>query len=287
MEFAINEANQRVDATPSSRASCPICKTSVIAKCGEIKVWHWAHLVRDCDKWTESESPWHRFWKAVMPSECTEVVIGPHRADIRTKDNTVIELQHSSISSEEIREREHFYTKHGKMIWLFDATEWGNNFSIRLREGDSSNYVSFRWKYPHRSHEFSMQPRFYDLGGNRILEVKKTHWDGQCVGGWGYITTRSAFASKNMSGILTKNGKIASRVPLSEWLSIKCGMGEHIGEFGEVVGEDFGRPPANWVQYCQYRVCTNCGETERKIVPYHARTTTPVATRAQMSLNFK
>lgn len=47
--------------------------------------------------------------------------MGPHRADIRRDDGLVIELQASSISAEEIAEREAFY---GEMVWLLDGREF-------------------------------------------------------------------------------------------------------------------------------------------------------------------
>lgn len=107
------------------KAKCSGCGDDVIAKCGEIKIWHWAHVNKECDSWYEPESAWHIGWKSLAPPDNQEVVIGPHRADIRTSKGTVIELQHSPISPEEIREREQFY---GDMIWIFDASA----FSVRM-----------------------------------------------------------------------------------------------------------------------------------------------------------
>jgi hypothetical protein len=74
---------------------------------------------RDCDPWSEPISPWHVSWQDIVLPDFAEVVIGPHRADIVGNSDTVVELQHSSINSDQIREREDFY---GNMVWLFDAT---------------------------------------------------------------------------------------------------------------------------------------------------------------------
>jgi hypothetical protein len=52
--------------------------------------------------------------------EFAEVVRSPHRADIVGNGGVVVELQHSSISAEDIAAREAFY---GDMVWLFDATQ--------------------------------------------------------------------------------------------------------------------------------------------------------------------
>lgn len=107
-------------ARPELKGICPVCGTEVIPKCGSQVTWHWAHVRRqDCDSWSEPISPWHVSWQEIVLPEYAEVVLGAHRADIVGNADTVIELQHSSINSEEIRERELFY---GNMVWLFDAT---------------------------------------------------------------------------------------------------------------------------------------------------------------------
>lgn len=82
---------------------------------------HWAHESQDdCDPWSEHVGPWHLSWQDPVQDQFVEVTIGPHRADIRNAEGAVIELQHSSISPEDIAQREEFY---GDMVWVFDATE--------------------------------------------------------------------------------------------------------------------------------------------------------------------
>ena len=111
--------------------TCPHCKSEVIAKCGSINVWHWAHIDRDCDLWSEPESDWHKEWKEKVPLKNREVTINNHRADILLAKGLVVELQNSSISVENIRERENFY---GEMVWLFNAQEFMNNCIIKYYE---------------------------------------------------------------------------------------------------------------------------------------------------------
>jgi len=106
-------------ATPGARAVCSMCDGEVIAKCGKINIWHWAHKTTECDTWAEGESAWHLAWKSMWPEHLVEQTIRKngvlHRADILQEDGTVIELQNSSISVDEIREREAFYDK---MMWI-------------------------------------------------------------------------------------------------------------------------------------------------------------------------
>ncbi len=109
---------------------CPICGESLISRCGNYKIWHWSHKSNtQCDSWSEGETEWHLSWKVLFPEECREVVIinnnthEKHIADIRTKNDLVIELQNSPISDDEIKTREIFYNK---MIWIIN----GNNFGF-------------------------------------------------------------------------------------------------------------------------------------------------------------
>lgn len=100
---------------------CPTCGGAVTAKCGKIKVHHWAHeSIENCDPWSEHVGEWHKSWQEIVQEEYVEVSMGTHRADIQNTKGTVIELQHSPISPDEIACREDFY---GDMVWVFDAKE--------------------------------------------------------------------------------------------------------------------------------------------------------------------
>jgi competence CoiA-like predicted nuclease len=132
MMLAVNQEDARIQAEPGLKGTCPICKTEVIPKCGEIKTWHWAHKsLKDCDHWAEPESEWHYHWKIEAGIENTEIVIQKddkiHRADIKTTRGLVIELQHSPLSPQEVREREEFY---GNMIWVIDGDEVCPGFMV-------------------------------------------------------------------------------------------------------------------------------------------------------------
>lgn len=178
---------ERAEAMPGCRGFCPGCGAAVVARCGEINVWHWAHEARaECDPWFEGESAWHLKWKRhALASNC-EVVMGSHRADIVTATGHVIELQHSSLSPEQVRERERFY---GNMTWIIDATEFLENIKFR-NHGD---HWTFRWRHP-RQWMFSItQELIWDCGGDGdMLLVKKIHDNLPC-GGWGYAIDREDF----------------------------------------------------------------------------------------------
>lgn len=170
----------RHEATKGARGVCEVCGGEVLAKCGALVTDHWAHRSADCDPWSEPETAWHRNWKGLFPEEWQEVVIGKHRADIKTP-KVVIELQHSSISTEEIREREQFY---GDMVWVFDQRR-----SIERIDGrppqtnrffpEFDAYERFEWLRHRRSLAVCEKPVFIHLGRGRLYHVFNFGMDGR------------------------------------------------------------------------------------------------------------
>jgi len=144
MQFALVD-NQRKEAEHGEKGICPLCLQPVIAKCGKIKVNHWAHKSNaKCDSWSEPETEWHRTWKNNYPTDWQEKIMHDektnekHIADVCTQDNLVIEFQHSPIKDEERISREQFYKN---MIWVVDGTRLKKDFSRFIgSETDRSRY---------------------------------------------------------------------------------------------------------------------------------------------------
>ena len=105
MKFALING-QRQEAKPNLSGECLACGQPMIAKCGEVKIWHWAHKGRcTCDPWWENETEWHRTWKGLFPESWQEVIHQAddgerHIADVKTDRGWVIEFQHSFIKPE-------------------------------------------------------------------------------------------------------------------------------------------------------------------------------------------
>lgn len=124
MKFALVD-QQRQEAQPKLSGQCPACGHPMVARCGEVRVWHWAHQgERACDPWWESETEWHRNWKGQFPVAWQEVVHKAetgerHIADVKTDRGWVIEFQHSYLQPQERRSRDAFYPK---LIWVVDGT---------------------------------------------------------------------------------------------------------------------------------------------------------------------
>lgn len=111
------------EATKGARGFCPSCGSELIARCGEVKVNHWAHKGNHCDPWWENETEWHRSWKSKFPIEWQEVVRfdengEKHIADVKTGSGYVLEFQHSYLNPEERRSRNAFYSK---LVWVVDG----------------------------------------------------------------------------------------------------------------------------------------------------------------------
>ena len=124
MKFALY-GGERVEAEANLKgAVCQVCKAEVIAKCGNIKIHHWAHKSkRKCDHWWENETQWHRDWKNHFPLEWQEIVQKSetgekHVADVKTSNDLVVEFQHSPIKPEEILARNTFYEN---IVWVVDG----------------------------------------------------------------------------------------------------------------------------------------------------------------------
>ena len=74
MKFALVNS-EKTEATKGAKGRCPSCGSELIARCGEIKINHWAHKGnRNCDPWWENETDWHRTWKGQFPINWQEVV---------------------------------------------------------------------------------------------------------------------------------------------------------------------------------------------------------------------
>ena len=124
MEFALVDGERR-KPTKGARGVCQCCGAEMIAKCGRIKMWHWAHWPRtSCDPWWGGETDWHREWKGRFPEDWREVVHvdehtgEKHIADVKTPTGLVIEFQHSPLDDLELISREIFYED---MIWIVDG----------------------------------------------------------------------------------------------------------------------------------------------------------------------
>ena len=96
----------------------------MVAKCGDIVSWHWAHTTAEnCDPWSSGEGEWHRGWKRRLEVRCgakSETVLTrhgqTHRADSMLPNGLVVEYQTNYLNLPDIEARERFY---GSMLWIY------------------------------------------------------------------------------------------------------------------------------------------------------------------------
>lgn len=180
MKFSLIDG-QRLEAQPDISGKCPVCDQAMIAKCGDIKIWHWAHKGRrTCDPWWENETEWHRAWKGRFPVSWQEIVHKAdngekHIADVKTDQDWVIEFQHSYLKPEERRSRDSFYRK---LAWVVDGTrrkrdarQFINAVNGGIRIGANS---PVRKTFPDecaivREWVGSHAPVFFDFGSDQVL----------------------------------------------------------------------------------------------------------------------
>jgi len=181
MKYALLENGQRSEAIPRGRASCRVCRTAVIAKCGSHRMHHWAHQgLKNCDPWKEHETQWHRDWKNKFPSEWQEHVqhdeFGEkHIADVRTGRGLVIEFQHSHLDPKERDARERF---HKNIVWVVDGTRLKNDHPRFQRSASTFKPTNRQGHYlvPDPKKVFpsmwldSPVPVFFDFLGTEALD---------------------------------------------------------------------------------------------------------------------
>jgi hypothetical protein len=115
------------------------------------------------------------------------VVLGRHRADVVTPNGIVVEFQNAALPAGQVAAREDFY---GPMVWVVNAVEAFNDGRLSLRDKDGCQ--TFRCKQPRKWITLCQRRVVLDLGGGRMLRVKKIHAESKFAG-WGYRLTVAEF----------------------------------------------------------------------------------------------
>ena len=190
-----SDTNKRIfisDTKPvdKNKINCEICKSILVPKKGDIKVHHYAHKSNNenCDSWSpifksESDHHWHLTWQNFFKDNNfgdIEIVIKKeignknilHRADIQTKTNYIVEIQHSNISDSDVVAREEFYGEN--MIWIIDGRN--DNFKF-LFYTENDYYIG---KY-HKEFIYSFKRNVFIDTDYGIFELIKTLNDRYCI----------------------------------------------------------------------------------------------------------
>ena len=130
--------------------TCEGCGERLIPKKGTQQVHHFAHASNvDCDPWSQSMTAWHIAGQDVMATLGARLEVPcdvgniTHRADaVFDRHDTVVELQHSSMSVDTFMERNEFYlSRFDSLVWLFDARGFADRLVVRdVAEGQEETF---------------------------------------------------------------------------------------------------------------------------------------------------
>lgn len=127
MKFAIVGNNKHQKPAKGIKGVCPFCGETLVARCGNIRMHHWAHPSDSQCPYKENKGEWHIDWQNEFPDDWQEVLLvdpatnEKNIADIQTLTGFVLEFQHSHIKDEEKTARENFYKN---MVWVVDGVNW-------------------------------------------------------------------------------------------------------------------------------------------------------------------
>ncbi len=148
-----NNQRLRAEAVGSgSMGTCPWTGLSVKAHVGLLRqYWAYSGGQPNYQNGYEPESEWHITWKTLIQDQYCEVVMGAnneHRADILGSNNTVIEIQRSTIDIRDSRDRVVFYkaATGRRVVWIVDIQEFWRKRFFLSNESLSNGVYSVIWK---------------------------------------------------------------------------------------------------------------------------------------------
>jgi len=199
-----------VKAFPKLHGNCPYCNGGVISKCGDINIWHWAHIIKSNSCIYKEMSEWHieHQLKAESAGWELEKHIGNRIADCVFKNN-IIELQKSSISDQEILMRNINYGAYKKNVhWVFDYRSkmddmilTHNDDIIKFKQNWSKKSIIILFNYIENKHKSIWGNVYFNVSDDKYIHVKKLYDNGN---GWGKYV--------NYETILNECGKAPNRI---------------------------------------------------------------------------
>ena len=174
------------------RADCADCAQPMIAKTGDVVIWHWAHLAAPGSCAAAGETPWHLEWKDLGPPGSQERAIGRRRADVLAPGGFAVEFQLSPLTAAEVTAREHDWA--GNLVWIFDAAGAYDEERLILRvhpdrpAGDA--YRNLHWAHAPERVRAARCRSLLDLGADDRLILVGSWYDSSPLQGYGWQVTR-------------------------------------------------------------------------------------------------
>ncbi len=197
--YALVEA-ERLRAQPDGprRAQCPDCMAEMMAKTGNVVVWHWAHCVRPLDCQAASEGEWHLAWKALAIDGTQEIThpSGRRRADVLAPGGFAVEFQASPLTVAEIQTREADWDYN--LVWVFDARK--SFQKERLTTEGYGKSRRFMWRRPPDRIKGAKCPSYYDVGDDNLLRVTEVQVTKSAAFGQCWLETKDVVVTKVIRG---------------------------------------------------------------------------------------
>lgn len=198
MLYAKNNGN-KILPEKHLKGHCPDCGDSVIAKCGEVNQWHWAHVVNAECKNNKPETIWHKEWKLNFPQECVEEKIKNHRADVFI-NGVAIEFQASTIARPDIVSRNEVFKN---VFWVLNAQD-KNIFFGEIAPKTLFYYCRWLWRRTSFDGILAENTRiFLDIDDGFLFLIKNKKAES-IKNTYGEFTTKDFFIRK-MKGEIKPN----------------------------------------------------------------------------------
>jgi hypothetical protein len=192
---------ERLRATPDGprRGECLDCSVTMLAKTGNVVVWHWAHQVKPLDCQAAYEGEWHREWKSLAREGTQEIAhpLGKRRADVLAPGGFAVEFQASPLTVEEVRAREADWDR--KLVWIFDAREAYTTGRLSVNGYGKSRKLFWR-RAPERIKGVTC-PTYYDVGDSHLIRFIDGYFQGSSVVGRGLVVTKKSVVADVLHGI--------------------------------------------------------------------------------------
>jgi len=161
---------KKTKAQKGLMAICPGCGRDVFAACGEINIHHWRHELKSNCSYFGNETAWHLAWKLLFPEKYTEIVKGDHRADVLLPGGTCVEFQNSSITIDEIQNRNSNYDR---IIWVFNLKEQNNRGQIEKRFNHETSKYTIKYLRAKKYIESAGSEIYIDIEPGNVMKLDR------------------------------------------------------------------------------------------------------------------
>ncbi len=207
----VDGQRQRALKDGPRRASCAECGEPMLARTGEVLIWHWAHVEHNPYCEAARESQWHLAWKERGIDGTQEITVGPRRADILAPGGFAVEFQASALERLKVWTRETDWAAHHGMVWVFKADEAFAakritmvrsfaGYEKYLSNPEPQTTLDVTWSHAPERVRAARAPSFLDLGTGELLFIGCWRHGSSPLTGYGWRVTRDAVVRNVLRG---------------------------------------------------------------------------------------